>query len=50
MERPFDFMGGGGGGGQVDYFGPGIFFRLKLNHVFFFLSVVSSWIFFSHEN
>ena len=37
------------GGGQEDYIGPGFFFRLKLNPVYFFLSAVSSWIFFSHE-
>ena len=36
----------GGGGGAEDYIGPGIFFRLKLNPVYFFLSAVSSWIFF----
>ena len=39
--------GGGGGGGQEDYlYWSWIFFRLKLNHVYFFLSAVSSWIFF----
>ena len=35
-ERPFDFYWGGGGGGQEDYIGPGFFFRLKLNPVYFF--------------
>ena len=43
---------GGGGGGQEDYIGPGIFFRLKLNpvyFVYFFFSAVSSWFFFSNE-
>ena len=29
-------MGGGGGGGPEDYIGPGIFFRLELNPVYFF--------------
>ena len=50
-ERPFDFYGGGGGGGggQEDYIGPGIFFRPKLNPVYFFECCLILDIFFSHE-
>ena len=34
-EPPFDFYGGG----EEDYIGPGIFFRLKLNPVYFLFLV-----------
>ena len=42
--------GGGGGGGQEDYIGPGIiFFRLKLNPVYFFKCCLILDKFFLHE-
>ena len=35
-----------GGGGPEDYIGPGIFFSTETESCLFFLSAVSSWIYF----
>ena len=47
-ERPFDFYGGGGGGAGRLYWSWN-FFSTETESCLFFLSAVSSWIFFSHE-
>ena len=43
-ERPFDFYGGGGGAGRLYW--SWIFFSTGTESCLFFLSAVSSWIFF----
>ena len=47
-ERPFDFYGGGGGAGRLYW--SWNFFSTETESCLFFLSTVSSWIFFSNDD